>query len=74
MRFFMFMQPFLIEKNKNKQIFYLWCSPGFGVVDIWLPVVKNLKESVNIEVYFVFPDKSSLYAVDADSDLFKMAE
>lgn len=70
----MFMQPFLIEKNKNKQIFYLWCSPGFGVVDIWLPVVKNLKESVNIEVYFVFPDKSSLYAVDADSDLFKMAE
>jgi len=34
----------------------LWCSPGFGVVDIWLPVIRKLKEKGGVTIDFVFPE------------------
>jgi hypothetical protein len=51
----------------------LWCSPGFGVVDIWLPVVKKLKKK-GIKIDLAFPEPSSLKLIDKKSDLFKLAD
>ncbi len=52
----------------------LWCSPGFGMVDIWLPVVKKLKEKGDIKIDFVFPEQSSLRLENKNSDLFNISE
>jgi len=52
----------------------LWCSPGFGVLDIWLPIVRKLKEEGNVRIDFVFPEPSSLLLESKDSDLFNFAE
>jgi len=52
----------------------LWCSPGFGLVDVWLPVIKKLKEQGDIKIDFVFPEPSTLRLEDKSSDLFKLAE
>jgi len=52
----------------------LWCSPGFGVADIWLPVLKKLKQKEDVKIDFVFPELSSLRLEDKNSDLFKISE
>ena len=52
----------------------LWCSPGFGMIDVWLPVIRKLKEKSNIKIDFVFPEPSSLHLEDKDSDLFRLSE
>jgi hypothetical protein len=52
----------------------LWCSPGFGLVDVWLPVIRKLKEKDGVVIDFVFPDPSSLRLEDKSSDLFNLAE
>ena len=52
----------------------LWCSPGFGVIDIWLPIIKKLKENDRVIVDFVFPEPSSLRLEHNESDLFNLAE
>ena len=52
----------------------MWCSPGFGLIDTWLPVIKKLKENNKIRIDFVFPEPSSLILEDKNSDLFKLAE
>ncbi len=52
----------------------LWCSPGFGMVDMWLPIVRKLKERSDITIDFVFPESSSLRLEAKDSDLFNLAE
>ncbi|MBT5399770.1 hypothetical protein HOL24_04435 [bacterium] len=52
----------------------LWCSPGFGFLDVWLPVVKILKERYNAKIDFVFPEPSSIKLEDKNSDLFNIAE
>jgi hypothetical protein len=57
----------------NKELL-LWCSPGFGMIEMWLPVIRRLKEDSGITVYFVFPEPSSLRLVSKDSDLFYLAE
>jgi hypothetical protein len=57
----------------NKELL-LWCSPGFGMIEMWLPVVKRLKENGGATVNFVFPEPSSLRLVSNDSDLFHLAE
>lgn len=58
---------------KNKRLL-LWCSPGFGFVDIWLPVIRKLKEQEGVVVDFVFPEPSSIRLEDENSDLFNLAE
>ena len=58
----------------DKKLLLLWCSPGFGVVDVWLPIIRKLKNSNNIKVYFVFPESSSLRLEEKNSDLFNFAE
>ena len=50
----------------------MWCSPGFGLIDTWLPVIKKLKENNKIRIDFVFPEPSSLILEDKNSDLFKL--
>jgi hypothetical protein len=57
---------------KNKNIL-LWCSPGFGMVDMWLPIIRKIKKSHNITIDFVFPEPSSLTLEDDNSDLFKLS-
>jgi hypothetical protein len=52
----------------------MWCSPGFSEVDVWIPVIKKLKEKGNIRIDFVFPEPSSLLLEDKNSDLFKISE
>ena len=52
----------------------LWCSPGFTLVDNWLPVVRKLKERSDITIDFVFPEPSSLRLEAKDSGLFNLAE
>ena len=51
----------------------LWCSPGAGVLDIWLPVIKELKKR-NVKIDFVFPEPSSLLLESKNSDLFHLSE
>ena len=62
-----------LEVKPRKHIL-LWCSPGFGLVDIWLPVIKKLKEKDNIKIDFVFPEPSSMRLESKNSDLFNLAE
>jgi hypothetical protein len=52
----------------------LWCSPGFGMVDMWLPVIKKLKEKNGVTVDFIFPEPSSLRLECNKSDLFNLSE
>jgi len=52
----------------------LWCSPGFGLVDMWLPVIRNLKENNDVMIDFVFPEPSSLRLEEKNSTLFKVSE
>jgi hypothetical protein len=56
------------------KIIYLLCSPGFGVVDIWLPIVWRLKQNKDVRIILVFPEKSSLNLVQKESQLFKETE
>jgi hypothetical protein len=58
---------------KEKRIVYLLCSPGFGLVDIWLPVIYELKK-YNICIYFIFPESSTLAVVEKESQLFEISE
>jgi len=51
----------------------LWCSPGFGMIDIWLPIIHKLREQKNIKISFIFPEPSSLRLESKDSDLFNLA-
>ena len=61
-------------ENRPKKHILLWCSPGFGLIDIWLPVIKKLKEKDNIKIDFVFPEPSSIQLESINSTLFNLAE
>jgi hypothetical protein len=61
-------------KNKHERYILLWCSPGFGLVDMWLPIVRKLKEDGFTRVDFVFPEPSSLRLESENSDLFNISE
>ena len=63
-----------ILNNKKPKYLLLWCSPGFGVIDIWLPVIRSLKKKGNVTIDFVFPEPSSLNLEEKNSDLFNLAE
>ena len=52
----------------------MWCSPGFGMVDVWLPVIRHLKEQDEVTVDFVFPEPSTLRLEDEHTTLFQLAE
>ena len=62
------------SKTKFPKHILLWCSPGFGVLDIWLPVIRKLKEKGNIKIDFIFPEPSSIRLEDKSSSLFNFAE
>ena len=62
-----------MDKKMTRHIL-LWCSPGFSEVDVWIPVIKKLKEKGNIKIDFIFPEPSSLLLEDTSSDLFNIAE
>jgi hypothetical protein len=61
-------------KTKSIKHVLLLCTPGFGLVDIWLPVVRKLKEEGNVKIDFLFPEPSALRLENRNSDLFKLAE
>jgi len=56
------------------KIVLVWCSPGFGLADVWLPVINKLKERDGLLIYFVFPQPSSIYLEEKTSDLFNISE
>ena len=58
----------------QKKHILLWCSPGFGLVDVWLPVIKELIKKDNITIDFVFPEPSSLRLEERKTTLFKISE
>jgi len=58
----------------SKKIIYLLCSPGFGLIDSFIPLIHRLKKINDIDVYFVFPEKSSLQVVEKDSQLFEISD
>ena len=59
--------------HPNKHIL-LWCSPGFGLVDMWLPIIRKLKKKGGVKIDFIFPEPSSLRLEEKNSDLFNLAE
>ena len=59
--------------SKDQINLIFWCSPGFGIVDVWLPVIKKLKENRNIKIDFIFSEPSSIKLESKNSDLFKLA-
>jgi len=63
----------LTNDIKTMKRILLWCSPGFGVVDMWLPVVRKLKERGDVKIDFVFPEPSSLRLESKNSDLFRIS-
>ncbi len=62
------------SKIKFKKRVLIWCSPGFGIIDNWLPIIKKLKDKQDIKIDFIFPEPSSLQLVDKNSDLFNLSE
>jgi len=63
---------FLNTKLTERRLL-LWCSPGFGLIDIWLPIIQKLKNKYNVKIDFVFPEPSSLRFSDKKSDSFNLA-
>ena len=59
-------------KNDVKKLI-LWASPGFGMIDVWLPVIKEIKKN-NIVIITAFPEPSSLRLEESNSDLFYLTE
>lgn len=59
--------------SKEKKYILLWCSPGFGLVDIWLPVIRELKKH-GVEIGFIFPEPSTLRLEERETSLFKISE
>jgi hypothetical protein len=57
-----------------KKNILLWCSPGFGMIDMWIPIIRKLKENNDITIDFVFPEPSSLRLESKESGLFKLSE
>ena len=68
------MNKITIPDNKPTKYLLLWCSPGFGVIDIWLPIIKKIKEQTGIKIFFVFPEQSSLQLENDNSSLFDLAD
>jgi len=64
----------IIQSEKRRNNFLFWCSPGFGVVDVWLPVIEKLKNKYKINIVFVFPEPSSLILESEKSHLFELAD
>ena len=60
-----------MSQNNTKELI-LWVSPGFGMIDIWLPVIRQLKRK-NIAIIFAFPEASSLRLETSNSDLFYLS-
>ena len=61
-------------KVKYEKHILLWCANGFASVDMWLSVIRKLKEKEGIKIDFVFPEPSTLRLKDRNSGLFKLSE
>ena len=59
---------------KYEKYILLWCANGFASVDMWLSVIRKLKEKEGIKIDFVFPEPSTLRLKDRNSGLFKLSE
>ena len=51
-----------------------WHANGIASVDMWLSVIKKLREKEGIKIDFLFPEPSTLGLEDKNSDLFNLAE
>jgi len=51
-----------------------WHANGFASVDMWLSVIKKLREKEGVKIDFLFPEPSTLGLEDKNSDLFNLAE
>jgi len=59
---------------KSEKHILIWCANGFASVDMWLSVIRKLKEKEGIKIDFVFPEPSTLGLEDKNSGLFNLAE
>ena len=59
---------------KYEKHILLWCANGFASVDMWLSVIRKLKEKEGVKIDFVFPEPSTLGLEDKNSGLFSIAE
>jgi hypothetical protein len=59
---------------KSKKHILIWCANGFALVDMWLPVIRKLKEKEDIKIDFAFPEPSTLELEDKNSSLFNLTE
>ena len=59
---------------KSEKHILVWCANGFASVDMWLSVIRKLKEKEGIKIDFVFPESSTLGLEDKNSGLFNLAE
>ena len=51
-----------------------WHANGFASVDMWLSVIRKLKEKEGIKIDFLFPEPSTLGLEDKNSGLFNLSE
>jgi hypothetical protein len=59
---------------KYEKHILLWCENGFASVDMWLSVIRKLKEKEGIKIDFVFPEPYTLGLEDKNSDLLNLTE
>ena len=59
---------------KYEKHILLWCANGFAMLDMWLPVIKKLKEKGGIKIDFLFPEPSTLGLEDKNSGLINISE
>jgi hypothetical protein len=61
-------------RGKSEKSVLVWCANGFASVDMWLSVIRKLKEKEGIKIYFVFPEPSTLGLEGKNSGLFNLVK
>lgn len=60
---------------KNVDKIYLLCSPNFGIVDNWLPVIDKIHQKYNhISFEMIFPKAATVEILNLEDDLVKISE
>jgi len=60
--------------TKHEKHILVWCANGMAMLDMWLPVIRKLKEKEDVKIDFLLPEPSTLGLEDKYSGLINLSE
>lgn len=61
--------------NSSKETFYFLCSPSIGIIDNWLPVIKELKTKKNdLNFTIIIPKAGTVEQLTPDNPIIKISK